>query len=485
MRTPVFRCSRLVVRTLSYMGVLGAAFTAHAQAPPGGLIDPLLRAHRGLVQDGPRLGPSIWPGYRPDTIPVLFVLKEGTLLTGWTGGPPPGMTPLASGDGAFWKPTGNVAAASTSIELGGRGVAQVVVGSEDVPALRGLAAHEAFHVFEGSMRREGRRFGRGENSFLVTRYPVFDAGNEGPYLLEAALLRDALLSRDPEAARARAQEFVAVREARQRRLDADLAEFEVLGELNEGLAEYALLRAKVGSGASAIEEIGRRLARMGNDVTQSIRLRFYTTGPAMAYLLDRIAGDGWKERLVTENLSLQESLAEAAGYRREESARIARGRSRHAAKRFDDTARSNVEALEAARRAQMDSALGKPGVRMVVEAGRLRVGLCGIDPQNLLQVSPGVFLHTRWVRLCAGKRIDGEFTAPAVENRNENVWQAVIGAAEKVVVTAEGATLVLGDGEKRDHVADLTIEAPGATMTFTDVAVERVGDEIRIRFPTR
>ena len=40
--------------------------------------------------------------------------------------------------------------------------------------LLGTTVHEAFHVFERSVQRDDRKFGSGENSFLVSSYPVFD-----------------------------------------------------------------------------------------------------------------------------------------------------------------------------------------------------------------------------------------------------------------------------------------------------------------------
>lgn len=457
---------------------------AQTPAPPADVIAPIVRVHRGLQQDGSRLGPAVWPGFRPDSVPMLFVLGSGgTLLLGWPVAAPEGMMPVPGVAQGFWKPAADPTAASTAIELGGRRVAQMTVATVDSAALRGLATHEAFHVFQASMQRDDRRFGRGENSFLVTRYPVFDAGNEAPYLLELALLRDALLAKDVEGARARAREFVATREARHRKLDQELAEFEILGELNEGTAEYALIRARYGTGPEAAAELARRLASIGDDLAQSIRLRFYSTGPAMAMLLDWIAGAGWKERLVAENHSLHEALATATGYRRAETALVGTGRARHAADRLEGRASRNVAALASARGAQRDSVLAQPGALLVLETAGMRVGLCGIDPQNLLQVSPGVFLHTRWVRLCAGSRVQGDLNTGTVEDRTGGTWRAVIGNPNEVTITANGAPLELITDAAPVSASVLEIRSPRVTLTLNDVETVRVGREIRIRFP--
>src|ERR1043166_3077636 len=42
-------------------------------------------------------GDRIWPGFRPDPIPVIYVLPgQGTLPVGWTGDLPAGYTPVVS-----------------------------------------------------------------------------------------------------------------------------------------------------------------------------------------------------------------------------------------------------------------------------------------------------------------------------------------------------------------------------------------------------
>ncbi|HEY7186608.1 MAG TPA: hypothetical protein VH436_08670, partial [Vicinamibacterales bacterium] len=50
------------------------------QGPPES-TSRLMTAHDWVVRLGHEMGDSIWPGFRPDTIPVLYVVKEqGTLL---------------------------------------------------------------------------------------------------------------------------------------------------------------------------------------------------------------------------------------------------------------------------------------------------------------------------------------------------------------------------------------------------------------------
>src|SRR3989475_793816 len=273
------------------------------------------------------MGDSIWPGYRPDTIPVLYLLRgHGTLLLGWRGALPPGFTPDSAAGGAGWQAAVDQAAANTAAELLGRGAAQVVVDTQSIASLVGLTAHEAFHVFERASRTEGRRFGRGENSFLVTSYPVFDPQNEAGMALEGRILAAAALASRKAQRRALARQFLAVRESRHRALGAEFADFEQLAELNEGLAEYTLVRVvalaarnrdfpdRVGASRLQTRKLNG-LHTLTENVTLSIRLRYYATGPALGLLLDALEGPSWKTRLMNQNLTMQDALADASGYR--------------------------------------------------------------------------------------------------------------------------------------------------------------------------
>ena len=61
--------------------------------------------------------------------------------------------------------------------------------------------------------------------------------------------------------------------------------------------------------------------------------------------------------------------------------------------------------------------------------------LCGIDPQNLLQVDSAVLLHTRWVKLC-GPGFTAEFISAAVQDRDAGTFTSVVGAADSVAAAA-------------------------------------------------
>ncbi|UCC71932.1 MAG: hypothetical protein JSV86_16405 [Gemmatimonadota bacterium] len=462
-----------------------------AQEPPWDAVVEVGRAHRQVVELGP-LGPdSIWPGFRPDTIPVLYVFPEqGTLLMGWRGALPDGFEAIGELDGAGWQPEAARAAASTGTLLEGRGTAQVVVHRPDVVRLVGLTVHEAFHVFQGGVREDGKRFGQGENAFLVTRYPVFDAENEAAFALEGRLLEAALAEGSAGQALTLALQFVAVREGRHRRLGAELSEFEKMAELNEGLAQYAGLRAvailthhpRYESGAAReVERMLGDLDALITDTSRSFRQRFYRTGPAQSLILDRLADFDWKEWLMQENSTLQDALAEVVGFWTRQRAWELEAYMEHGGAELGELAERSVDAHRQLRRAQADSALSRPGLRLVISGEALGyIGMCGIDPQNLLQVDAGVLLHTRWFVACASSALHAEFTAPVVHDQLRGTLEAVVGSPSEVKVSVGGEPFELADGSI-EGAADVLVEAPGVTLHAPLADIEVEGTVLTIR----
>jgi hypothetical protein len=477
-----------------FVALLVVESGAFAQGPPGDAVGVLVDV-RGYVErlDSRRPG-EVWPGFEPAGIPVLYVLPgEGTMLLGWDGEPPAGFTAVDGVPEAGWRPEAQRGAASTAVNLGGRGVTKKDVDELEVASLIGITVHEAFHVFAGGVWAEGRRFGQGENSFLVTRYPIFSVENEAAFALEGRILAAALRSRTDAEARELAQAFIAVREGRQRRLDADLIDFEMQAELNEGLAQYAgvrglLLLADAGDERLASElraeaqDMQGDLDRLTESGDRSFRLRFYHTGPAVGLLLDRLADGDWKSHLVETNATLQDALARLSGYRDRENALRDKALGAFGAEALKASAVELIAALRDSLKSRVDRALSRPGVQVVILAdGVGRIGLCGIDPQNLLQVDQGVLLHTRWLRPCAGSALEGEFNTPVVHDRNAGTMRAVIGEPQAVMVTVGGEVVALGGERSMNAARDVEVESPGLTLRCSRADVEIEGLVLRIR----
>src|SRR5258707_654237 len=112
------------------------------------------------------MGDSIWPGFRPDTIRVLSVLRgQGTLLVGWRGPLPQGFLPIDGLTDAGWLSSADRGAASTGTQLDGRPTAQVVVNdSASIASLVGLTTHEPLPPFEAASKKQGQRLGPGDDA---------------------------------------------------------------------------------------------------------------------------------------------------------------------------------------------------------------------------------------------------------------------------------------------------------------------------------
>jgi hypothetical protein len=134
---------------------------------------------------------------------------------------------------------------------------------------------------------------------------------------------------------------------------------------------------------------------------------------------------------------------------------------------------SDIAQLRARRQAQVDSLLNVSGVELVVtlEGDGSRLGMCGIDPQNLLQVQPGVLLHTRWVRMCAGSALQATFNAPVLQDQGAQTLKAVIGADSAVKVTTPAA-------------GEVTVESPLVTLRATKAEVVRDGRVLTVKIKT-
>jgi hypothetical protein len=390
-------------------------------------------------------------------------------------------------------------AASTGTEISGRRVAQVVVSSLDPTALVPLVFHEAFHVFEAASGKSGQRFGMGENSALVSSYPLFDVDNETLFGLEGRILSSALAAGSITRKRELGRQFVGIRRARHRALPTEMASFDAASEMNEGLAEYALVRALLlmrssgesgGANDGATRRLKQRQAALVNltgNTNLSLRLRFYQTGPAIALLLDELAGPRWKARLVSEDLTLQDMLASVTGVDAVADSARARAERAFDVARARSAATVGIARLQTQRKAQVDSVLSKPGIRLIVLSDSLpsrSFNFCGFDPQNTLQVTATVQLQTRWWRPCSGGPTYAEFNVPSVYDSASGTLSAVIGVESEVTLMTNGQPVTLGEGVRRMNLMKFKLIAPRASVDAVRADVWREGNTIFVRAKT-
>jgi hypothetical protein len=292
-----------------------------------------------------------------------------------------------------------------------------------------------------------------------------------------------------------AREFVAVRRARHRHLANEFVEFDQMSELNEGLANYALVRALMivdADGPAEWRSAARRqlaeIAKQLGDITgagnMSLRFRYYHTGPAQALLLDALVGPAWKHKLMAESLTLQDALGSASGIDAVADAAHAKAQASWNATVMRSIAAGRIEALKRSRMAKVDSVLSAPGIRLVLAADSLPVhdfNSCGFDPQNLLLVTTTLEIQTRWWRPCAGGPTYAEFNVPSVHDRVAGTVSAVIGAEADVKLLVAGQPVTLKDGETIRDAKPFKLEAPRASVDAVRADVSRSGNVITVR----
>jgi len=477
-----------MLRRSSYLTVLVAGLAAAPLAGqgPADTARAIARLHQRIHTLGVTVGPAIWP----ESIPTLYVIpRRAKVLLAWRDSTLEGFGPLSGAPGALWTDTQAVSLPSDRFIA----FLSVAAGATAADVL-GLALHEEFHSFEHMSRREGRRFGSGENAMRVGDYPVFDADNEALWAVEGRLLLRAYRSRSAAETRVFARRFLAVRALRQARLDSSFAEFERMGEINEGLAQYALLHGETEIGralggvwatdaARAVAEETALLDSLLSGTTLSVRRRFYATGSTMSLLLDRLAGPAWKRALVADDRTLQDELSlvvESGGPRALGPAwEDSLGAMRRAAQAEAERA---VASLRARRLAQVDSILAEPGLLIVLAAAGLprhRFDMCGFDPQNTLQTGDGRTLHMRFVALCAGDSVSATFSQPVIEDGHTGDYRTVIADAASLAIMAGAGPLALPDTGSVEATA-LRIDSPTFTLRAPHATVTRLAGELRI-----
>lgn len=192
------------------------------------------------------------------------------------------------------------------------------------------AAHESFHAWQGLAAPE--KFAAAETAArLDRRYPWDDEPLAADWKAELGLLAEILRSDDPAALSTQTQRFLELRAARRAaaRLSPELVAYEQQREWLEGLARYAELETwrqgnqpgyRPLSAAAGLPDFDRYqgfAARWRQELDQMPRMyndegdgRFYYSGMAQAYLLDRLL-PGWKARAFAEGVWLDTLLAEA------------------------------------------------------------------------------------------------------------------------------------------------------------------------------
>ena len=206
-------------------------------------------------------------------------------------------------------------------------IGQLVSGSDQyISAL----AHEAFHAYQESSIPEKFAAAERVNTF-ENMYPCDEPSFQADWQAELEMLARALRSTDRQETLELMQQFIQLREASRERagFSAELITYEQNREWLEGLARYAELEiwrqayfqtyapipetkalpdfnSYAGIESRWSSEIGQ-MTRMAKDEGDG---RFYYSGMAQAFLLDRFSAD-WKSKAFEQGVWLEDLLAEA------------------------------------------------------------------------------------------------------------------------------------------------------------------------------
>ena len=198
-----------------------------------------------------------------------------------------------------------------------------------------MILHEGFHAFQAAQAPD-----KGPNEMAAVDYPLLDTPNNSSWALEAALMRDALLCESPDTRAAKVRELVAVRTERRAALKKEAVDYEDQTEYLEGLAKYIEFRflkeaqalepdprlffinGFYGFGPKLKETRDKSVTQMKDIIAASIdmtgnkfgvgplRFRLYSSGAALALLLDDVATD-WKADIFKDGVYLFDKLQKA------------------------------------------------------------------------------------------------------------------------------------------------------------------------------
>lgn len=409
----------------------------------------------------------LWPGFDPGAIPLAIYTGEHTYLFRHPSPPPEFAEPVTADSRGRLMPGRHPAVtANTSVDIGGVRTATLLADGERAQRstieLAAIAIHEAFHVHQ-----QARYPWWAANEGDLFLYPTDDAALLALRRLESAALRRALSASSADHSICSARLALGFRNERFAAMDVAFSLYERMTELYEGLATY-VQRLAQGDTAVGIPPAGFPAA--------DVRTRAYVTGPAFAFLLDRLS-PGWQESMLSADTIYLDQILDRAVGADERDRRSECAFARNEIEAIERTARQDAAAVIAGRterRRQFDS---QPGWRVVVEvSGGEPLWPQGFDPLNFHRVDGGV-LHTRLLRV--GNRsgqlqiVDESGAAP--QALTEGVGpHPLFNGIRRVTIAA------LPEPEVRTEGQRVVISAAGLEAEFTGVTVQSSGTELRV-----
>ena len=366
---------------LADMEALSVLFLAAILLPGGaGAREPAAVSVPAVLEQFDRIcRRPFWPGFEPCGIPLVLFDGKRTWLVRHPA-PPPEFEPSGRrADARVFEGRHSSVRANTSVDLAGTSSAAAILEgpARDPVRLAALLVHEAFHVFQG---RRHPRWGGNEGDLFL--YPVEDARALALRRLESSALRRALAAGRPEGRAAWAARALEERRERFALLPAEASAYERGTEVKEGLARYVQWLA--GDNEPLFSE--------SEFPPGAVRDRAYSSGAAMALLLDSL-DPGWKTRFEEKDSApLEDLLASALGPAKPEAF------VRSDVDRENRRAAEETASLGAERNRKRREFLEGPGWKVLVEPAE-PLQPQGFDPLNVERLTATEVLHTRFVKL--------------------------------------------------------------------------------------
>jgi hypothetical protein len=331
-------------------------------------------------------------------------------------------------------------------------------------------AEEVFHVFWLA-----RHTAFHPNEMARYAYPFEDPNNLRALLVEDEALARALAAPSAGEAAGWAAAALAIRRTRVPALAEDVRLFESALEMMEGTANFV---ARVAAGEAPARTTDRlRRPRRAED----IRWRFYDSGAALCFVLDRLH-PGWQARTEREpalsTVALLESVlrdraAEPAVFTAAESASLS------------DRASADIADLGQRREQARTGILNRPGHRIIIElaAGAEPFRLSRFDPINLMVLAGGEVAHASHLTL--------ESPLGTVDLSNPRFVRGSFGGTVSLTVPAGPHPLaggvrqvtVVGIGAPPDVDGEggtVAVEAPGVRIRLRNAQARGDGELLRI-----
>ena len=319
--------------------------------------------------------------------------------------------------------------------------------------------HEAFHCFQHDPQRKGIPW-RTEFPKGLFKYGAMSVQDLACFYLESILLRRALLAEDQASLDNYMRQFIALRRQRQKGMTADMIEYELYAELNEGLAKYVGLRAAiVGINAqkdgtmdlSILEQKPRqwlfsrlKIHKSIQEICENIRVALYSTGAVQAFILDMLRPQ-WKMEVQERGLPLQYQIAKALDADDKDDSKIARAvkikEEFNALLKEAETIHSKTSSKN---RILANSILDFTGWKIVIDMTEIgNLATMGIAPNRVAIVDSYKRVHESFVSLNIQGILSARFNKPVLEDETALRYVSNADLQEIPSVTLDGKKITL------------------------------------------